>query len=95
MKFSANQLRFEDLHYSLSDGYVATRLLFRLICNCRASESRSKLYLVMPSPTSGIYQQDYCSDGYVATKLMCRLICNLPELSIRIFSIRLLPIYDL
>ena len=33
MKFGANQLRFEDLHYSLSDGYVATRLLFRLICN--------------------------------------------------------------
>ena len=86
MKFGANQLRFEDLHYSLSDGYVATRLLFRLICNCRASESRSKLYLVMPSPTSGIYQQDYCSDGYVATKLMCRLICNLPEFNIRIFN---------
>ena len=33
MKFGASQLRFEDLHYSLSDGYVATRLLFRLICN--------------------------------------------------------------
>ena len=29
--------------------YVATKLMFRLICNCRASESRSKLYLVMPS----------------------------------------------
>ena len=27
--------------------------------------------------------------------LMCRLICNLPELSIRIFLIRLLPISDL
>ena len=49
MKFGASQLRFEDLHYSLSDGYVATKLMFRLIC-------------------------------------------NLPELSIRIFSIRLLPI---
>ena len=30
--------------------------------------------------------------GYVATRLMCRLICNLPELSIRIYLIRLLPI---
>ena len=29
--------------------YVATKLMCRLICNCRASESRSKLYLVMPS----------------------------------------------
>ena len=90
MKFGASQLRFEDLHYSLSDGYCvmlyAAKLMCRLICNCRASESRSKLYLVMPSPTSGIYQQDYCSDGYVATKLMCRQICNLPELSIRIFQ---------
>ena len=35
----------------------------------------------------------HCADGYVAAKLMCRLICNLPELSIRIFSIRLLPIF--
>ena len=50
MKFGASQLRFEDLHYSLSvrtiallllynsyiycaDGYVATKLMFRLICN--------------------------------------------------------------
>ena len=33
MKFGANQLRFEDLHYSLSDGYVATKLMCRLICN--------------------------------------------------------------
>ena len=56
MKFGASQLLFEDLHYSLSDGYCVM------------------LY---------------------AAKLMCRLICNLPELSIRIFSIRLLPIYDL
>ena len=35
------------------------------------------------------------ADGYVATRLMFRLICNLPELSIRIFLIRLLPISDL
>ena len=90
MKFGASQLWFEDLHYSLSDGYCvmlyAAKLMCRLICNCRASESRSKLYLVMPSPTSGIYQQDYCADGYVSTKLMCRQICNLPELNIRIFQ---------
>ncbi len=50
MKFGASQLRFEDLHYSLSartiallllynyyiycaDGYVAAKLMFRLICN--------------------------------------------------------------
>ena len=30
--------------------------------------------------------------GYVATRLMCRLICNLPEMNIRIYLIRLLPI---
>ena len=35
------------------------------------------------------------ADGYVATTLLCRLICNLPELSIRIFLIRLLPNSDL
>ena len=29
--------------------YVATKLMCRLICNCRASESRSKSHLVMPS----------------------------------------------
>ena len=30
--------------------------------------------------------------GYVATRLMFRLICNLPEMNIRIYLIRLLPI---
>ena len=40
MKFGASQLRFEDLHYSLSDGYCvmlyAAKLMCRLICNLRA-----------------------------------------------------------
>ena len=42
------EVRADEL-YSRADGYVATRVMFRQICNCRASESRSKLYLVMPS----------------------------------------------
>ena len=32
--------------------------------------------------------------GHIPTRLMFRLICNLPKLSIRIFLIRLLPIFD-
>ena len=39
----------KDKCFSLAVGYVAARLMYRLICNCRTSESRSKLYLVMPS----------------------------------------------
>ena len=38
-----------SISLSRAAGYVATKLMCRLICNCRASESRSKLYLVMPS----------------------------------------------
>ena len=38
--------------------------MFRQICNCRASESRSKLYLVMPSAadnckSAGIEYKDF------------------------------------
>ena len=97
MKFGANQLRFEDLHYSLSDGYVATRLLFRLICNCRASESRSKLYLVMPSAADNhapffaqaVLQAAYTNKTNVPADLQSAGI------EYKDFSIRLLPIYDL
>lgn len=30
-------------------GYVATKVMFRQICNCITSESISKLYMVMSS----------------------------------------------
>ena len=37
-------------------------------------------------------EMDARAAGYVATRLMCRLICNRPEMNIRIYLIRLLPI---
>ena len=70
----------------------------QLICNCRASESRSKLYLVMSTYLafgSFVFHFSFnrLYNRLEPTKLMCRLICNLPELNIRIL-IRLLPIFD-
>ena len=76
MKFSASQLRFEDLHYSLSDGYVATRLLFRQICNL------PELNIRIFNPLTFYFSYK----RHIPTRLMCRQICNLPELNIRIFQ---------
>ena len=57
---------------------------------CISARTIALLFLYNSVPTRLLFR----ADGYVSTTLMCRLICNLPELSIRIFSIRLLPIYD-
>ena len=57
-----------------ADGYVPTRLMYRLICNLPEYNIR----IFNPLATR--------ADRYVATRLMCRLICNLPEYNIRIFN---------
>ncbi len=58
MKLRRNSLSIAKKNISLVDskqrikdirGYFATKLMCWLICNCRASKSKSKLYLVMLS----------------------------------------------